>query len=496
MSSCHRFQGGAISLAMTIILAMGGCSDESKGPEPRQYYKLSVLVGAGVRGYPSAGEYQVEPGATYRYGYQLLPEFYGLSVLLDSVPVAPVDSFVMDSDHRLDASCHIRILWHYDVPQPVYYCTPAIGDDGTIYFSTGIYLPGLGGWRPGTLYALNTDGSFKWSYDVGTSLYSPALGADDQLYVMDKDYKVYAFSTGGALVWTFDSFEHPAFVKRDMGQRTPAIAADGTIYVGADGLYALDPVNGERLWYFPRSAWGVECIASPVIGSDNTIYVMIGEDSLYAVNPDGSRQWAFGFDHEDEMSFATPAIDRSGVIYLTSESITAGSHIYAVNRDGTRKWQYAVEDDRFVRASPAIGADGTIYIATKAGGADLSARLIALSPGGSKQWEYIVTKAHQTPDDCYSSPSVGADGIIYFGAETGYLYAVNSNGTLNWSHPVHSGINWSSPTILSDGTILIGGMPPATEYVGAIAAVVSSSHGYADSPWPKFRHDNKNTGRY
>jgi len=496
MRSYYPIYVSAAAFIITTILLITGCADKSKNPEPPTYYTLSESVGVGVEGYPSAGEHMIPVGEMARYGYQLQPEFSDPSVLLDSVSVAPVDSFVMDSDHRLDASCRMRIVWHYDVPQPVYYCTPAIGDDGTIYFSTGIYLPGLGGWRPGAVYALNADGTLKWSYDVGKSLYSPALGSDNQLYIMDKDYKVYAFSTAGSLAWTFDSFEHSVFVKRDMGQRTPAIAADGTIYVGADGLYALNPVNGERLWYFPRSAWGVECIASPVIGSDNTIYVMIGEDSLYAVNPDGSRQWAFGFDHEDEMSFATPAIDRSGVIYLTSESISAGSHIYAVNPDGTRKWQYAVEDDRFVRASPAIGADGTIYIATKAGGSDLSARLIALSPGGSKQWAYIVTRTHQTPDDCYSSPSVGADGIIYFGAETGYLYAVNSNGTLNWSHLVHSGINWSSPTILDNGTILIGGMPPATEYVGTISAVVSSSHGYADSPWPKFHHDNKNTGRY
>jgi hypothetical protein len=33
-------------------------------------------------------------------------------------------------------------------------------------------------------------------------------------------------------------------------------------------------------------------------------------------------------------------------------------------------------------------------------------------------------------------------------------------------------------------------------YKGAFCAVATSSHGLAASPWPKFHHDNRNTGRF
>jgi outer membrane protein assembly factor BamB len=139
--------------------------------------------------------------------------------------------------------------------------------------------------------------------------------------------------------------------------------------------------------------------------------VVMGEDTLYAVNPDGTRKWAFGFDNEDELSFATPAIDARGVVYVPTERYWE-SKVYSINPDGSLRWQYELEEVRVIRASPAIAEDGTIYIATKACGADLCSRVMAFSPEGSKVWEVPVESVHHTRDDVYSSPSVGADGLI------------------------------------------------------------------------------------
>jgi outer membrane protein assembly factor BamB len=166
-----------------------------------------------------------------------------------------------------------------------------------------------------------------------------------------------------------------------------------------------------------------------------------------------------------------------------------------VNPNGSLKWRIPIAGARIVRASPAIGADGTIYVTTKAGGEDVRGRLLAYSPSGSLIWEYALERLHATPDDSYSSPSIGADDVIYFGAETGMLYAVNPDGTLKWNHPL-VGINWSSPVILRDGTLLIGGIDNGPGYTGVLCAVITTSSGYAaGSPWPRFMHDNRNTGR-
>jgi len=62
--------------------------------------------------------------------------------------------------------------------------SPAIGADGTIY----------SGCDNGKVYALNPDGSLKWSYQTeGKVSSSPAIGADGIIYIGSWDGKVYAF---------------------------------------------------------------------------------------------------------------------------------------------------------------------------------------------------------------------------------------------------------------------------------------------------------------
>ncbi|HVP58458.1 MAG TPA: PQQ-binding-like beta-propeller repeat protein [bacterium] len=481
----------AIGLAVLVCLFAGCGGEKHKGPLYVNY-KLTVSVGTGVEGWPQTGIYSLPAGIMSNYGYHALDNFSNLVVRLDTTQVAATDSFLIDMDHTLTATCDVRVLWRRHVETPGYYCSPAIGADGTIYFASGMFLLGTG-YLPGTLYALNSDGTSKWEYYLGKTFFSPAIGENGWIYVMDQDYKVYAFRPGGSVAWTYSDFEYP-FAKRDMGQRTPAIGADGTIYVGADGLYALDPDTGERRWHFSRWPPGHECMASPVIGEDNTVYVVIGEDTLYAVNPNGTRKWAFGFDHDDEMSFATPAIDAAGVIYIPTER-SSSSQIYAINPDGSRKWKYDVEGARVIRASPVIAEDGTIYIATKAGGADSQARVFALTPGEVKLWEMVIATVHQTPDDVYATPTVGSDGMIYFGSENEWFYAVEPGGTLSWKHHLVP-VNWSGPAVADDGTLYLGGIDLGTYYTGVFCAVVTSSQGLAASPWPKFHHDNRNTGRF
>ena len=69
------------------------------------------------------------------------------------------------------------------------------------------------------------------------------------------------------------------------------------------------------------------------------------------------------------------------------------------------------------------------------------------------------------------------------------LYAINPNGSLKWKYKTDDRIYSSSPAIGSDGTI----------YVGSgiyLYAIQGESGGLADTPWPKFRKNNRNTGNY
>jgi len=54
---------------------------------------------------------------------------------------------------------------------------------------------------------------------------------------------------------------------------------------------------------------------------------------------------------------SSPAIGADGTIYIGSRD----TNVYAINPDGSKKWEFATGGD--VKSSPAIGADGTIYVA-------------------------------------------------------------------------------------------------------------------------------------
>jgi len=140
---------------------------------------------------------------------------------------------------------------------------------------------------------------------------------------------------------------------------------------------------------------------------------------------------------------------------------------------GTLEWRY--QTGSWVESSPAIAADGTIYVGS------YDDYLYAINPSGTLKWRY------QTGSYVTSSPAVAADGTVYVGSNDGYLYAVSPAGALKWRYQTGDGIS-SSPAIAADGTVYVGS---GDGYLYAIWAYSPQ----AGSAWPKFHHDNKNTGR-
>ena len=109
--------------------------------------------------------------------------------------------------------------------------------------------------------------------------------------------------------------------------------------------------------------------------------------------------------------------------------------------DGKLKWSYATGDSVY---SPTIGADGTIYF----GSPDHS--VYALNPDGTKKWSYATGDWVN-----YSTPAIGADGTIYVGSYDHNVYALNPDGTKKWSYATAGSIS-PSPAIGADGTIYVG----------------------------------------
>ncbi len=228
------------------------------------------------------------------------------------------------------------------------------------------------------LYAFNPAGEIKWEERTGWCVFSsPALNYDGDIVVGSKDHNLYNITDNGpdhTVNW-----KHPfgTFYDGHLVDASPAIAEDGTIYVGVDPYGAA--MQGE---------------------------LQIVGNSFYAVNPDGSLKWQFPTGDGVESS---PAIGPDGTIYFGSYDST----FYAVTDGGTEgilKWSY--KTGGIIDASPAVGADGTVYIGSR------DSTMYAFNPDGSIRWTYPL------PDGIESSVTIAGNGSIYFGCFDGRLYSL------------------------------------------------------------------------
>jgi outer membrane protein assembly factor BamB len=183
----------------------------------------------------------------------------------------------------------------------------------------------------------------------GVSLTSPSVNAVSNLALdFDNTGNLYAYSAWetsapdggysvqgniaalnpatGAQLWIFDI---PAAtlpvgwtpLQSDVGNASPAVAIDGTVYVGGGlGLYALDGATGAQQWLFPS----VNVSSSPAIGGDGTIFFGCDDGSFYAVTPTG--QLRFMVPTGGPIS-SSPAIDGDGTVYFVSDD----GNLYAID---------------------------------------------------------------------------------------------------------------------------------------------------------------------
>lgn len=122
--------------------------------------------------------------------------------------------------------------------------------------------------------------------------------------------------------------------------------------------------------------------------------------------------------------------------------------------DGTLKWTF--EAGEGIESSPAIGTDGTIYFGAH------DNKFYAVNPDGTLKWKFnagepVYSEEWNVNKGITSSPAIDKNGTIYFVSMSNFLFALKSDGTEKWRYPVHNFVNtWLAPVIGSDGTIYVG----------------------------------------
>jgi outer membrane protein assembly factor BamB len=259
--------------------------------------------------------------------------------------------------------------------------------------------------------------------------------------------------TGGAI------FSPWNFATLGAVRSSPAIGADGTIYVGSnDGnVYAINPDGTPKGLSWPIATGG-PVISSPAIEdngtpadiSDDTIYVGSNDGHLYAINTDGTQKWRFPAAGSVGDIESSPAIAADGTIYVGSND----GNVYAINPADRSAGQpfpqpseWAFAAGGHVRSSPAVDQtggthDGTIYVGSGDPGISDDGRLYAINPDGSQRW---VFDPGPGDDDVDGSPALDSAGKIYVGADGGRFFALDPDDRLA-GLPFPTASEWSFNT--------------------------------------------------
>ncbi len=354
------------------------------------------------------------------------------------------------------------LKWSIDRGAVWVWGSPAIAPDGTIvYFEWHETSPNVGYIE---LIAANPNGTIRWTkyltgsnaspaeyVNPGASAWSPAIGADGTIYVAYSNgyHQLQAIDLDGNELWRTDE-------QYGVGGQ-PVIGADGTIYIGRN---AFTP-SGDLKWDVPLAGSNVP----QVLAADGTIYS--AGDGLRAFDPEGNLLWhaPVGYVRTDL------AIGLDGAIYGKFDN-----DLYAINPDGSVRWQNGPQYALYGGAS--VGPDGTLYF----GPCDL----FAFGPDGAPLWQYLLAGGCAGVN-AYGTPAVARNGTIIW-TTTHNLQSVWPDGTLRWTLNIGGQSGHTSATLGEDGTIYIG-------TGGVLYAIHDDNGGVAPAPWPTHQHDVRRTGR-
>jgi outer membrane protein assembly factor BamB len=375
----------------------------------------------------------------------------------------------------------IEPKWSYKIEGKIF--SPiALDDNANIYAAS----------EDGYVYSVDSSGKRRWESQAGASEAAPVV-ASDSLYVVTTDGTLVAFNLDGTKRWDSKIGSHydrgaPAangyqiFAECNLGSICAIDASGGNEQWQSNGVApSNDDDDQPRQRGFHLSEHNASAVTTDgkiVFGANLGRFVEVRQE-------DGQLQWQYSVGEEKGAdpnrnwgSFAAPAITADGTLYVGNSTTKM---LYAFSPGGQKQWTFATGGA--IDAAPAIAPDGTIYFGSE------DQNLYALTPDGILKWKIDLAAP------VGSTPAIAADGTIYVATGTvfplptgGELYALTPDGTVKWVCDPPGSSTLTAPAIGPDGTIYVGG------YFGGIFAIPGTGGGLAPSSWPKFHHDNGNSG--
>ena len=233
--------------------------------------------------------------------------------------------------------------------------------------------------------------------------------------------------------------------QRDLGSAVtpgPVVAADGTIYVATDTgvLHAIDPVTGVDQWTLQATSGGGggnDLSVSPLILSSGSILWPAPGGVLMEVSPAGHLEWSTRF----AGSLTSPVLSGSRVYLGTTQGQVVALDVAGATPEVA--WTRSVGHVSY--GSPVVAPNGNIVTTVD----DCVVDLVDHGKSGSLRWSRAFPGAVEV------SPSVAPDGTIVVGANTPYEYGLSAGGRIIWRFRRHS-LTYSSPSVTAAGVAYFG----------------------------------------
>ncbi len=251
-------------------------------------------------------------------------------------------------------------IWTYNPNETILFA-PTIGWDGSVYFATG----------DSHIRGLSPSGVSLWSVNPG-GLPSTGMALDGDLLLFSTSQgELNAYGLDGHLAWRLP-------LHADI-RAIPAVAADGTIYLGTVGgsFYAVRG-TGRIAWSYKTSE---PILQSAVVAHSGTIFVS-SYTRLWAFSPQGALLWSRPL----AKPLATPiALDGSDDLYY----IDSAGAAWSLNPSGTKRWMAPGSSTLDTTASsPAVSQDAVFFNATLSTPPPVTYKIsgtITVSGGGALQ---------------------------------------------------------------------------------------------------------------
>lgn len=213
------------------------------------------------------------------------------SVLVDSSGTA---YFGTDDNHIYAVNPDGTLKWSCTTGGAVRYGLSMSPDGSTVYATAS----------DGRAYAVNaTNGAFRWRSTAISTVYNCAVADDGSVYVGSTNGKLYAFSSSGTQKWVYQM--------QSKATCAPAIGLDGTVYIGSQdmNLYAVNPLGTEK-WFYRT---GGPIYSAPTLDSNGTLIFGAWPGTLTGLDTeDGGLEWTRNL---GASMYAPAIIDRTGSLY-------------------------------------------------------------------------------------------------------------------------------------------------------------------------------------